>query len=241
MRTRCHVQPTALPGYPAARPACVPAAQGTFPDRMPLLRRMTALLVRRSASLCLLVVVTSPLTAQSPPGESSLGLRGIGALGLLAAYARLDRGVDAFEAIAELDLGHFASRRVRLGAEAAFLRSRSHSEFVVAEDTTYRDVFYDLSGHVTLGVLLRDPIRRVVPYVTGSVGVHVLTSSFGAIPIDLRYNTNVFGLRSGAGLRVRTGSQRAIVIEWNASIAREVSRRSIRVGASWLFGDLVRR
>lgn len=205
--------------------------------------RATARFVRLAASVALPFLVPSILRGQTGGGESTLGLRGIGSFGVSLSIARVERGVDAFEAGVELDLGHFASRRLRLSADAAFLRSRPYSEFVVADDTTYRNAFYDLSGHVTIGVLLRDPSRRVVPYVSGGVGVHVLTSSFGSIPIDLRYNTNVFGLRAGAGFRVRTSarSHRAIIIEGNASLAREVSRRSIRVGAAWLFGDLAPR
>ena len=208
---------------------------------MPRSYRPTTFRVRLLVSLGLTFLGPSVLLAQGAGGGSSLGLRGIGAFGISLGYASVERGAHAFEAGAELDLGHFASRRLRVSANAAFLRSLPYSELVAADDTTYRDIFYDLSGHVTLSVQLRDPTRRVVPYFSGGIGVHALTSSFGSIPIDLRYNTNVFGLRAGAGLRLRTSARgrHAIVIEGNTVLARTVSRQSLRVGAAWLFGDLV--
>ncbi|MCC6316694.1 MAG: hypothetical protein IT361_03295 [Gemmatimonadaceae bacterium] len=165
-------------------------------------------------------------------------MRGIGALGVHGGYARVEQGVDAAEATVSLDLGHFASSRVRLAAEASFLRAFPHREYVEADDTTYRDVFYDLSGHVDLHLLLRSPARRVVPYLSFGVGIHALTSSFGSIPIDLRYNTNVFGLRAGSGVRFRTGARNAIVLEGAASLSKAVSRSSVRLGVEWLFADL---
>lgn len=168
----------------------------------------------------------------------TLGIRGIGALGAHVGYARVDRGVDAAEATATLDLGHFSSSRVRLSAQAAFLRAFPHREFVVAEDTTYRDVFYDLSGHVDLQFLVRDPARVAVPYLSFGVGVHALTSSFGSPPVDLRYNTNVFGLKAATGLRLRMrGGRHALVLEGAALLSKAVSRSSIRIGTEWLFAD----
>lgn len=202
---------------------------------------------RRSSRTCTAAAVAwlAPmlLAAQAPAPASTLGLRGIGAFGVHVGVAHVERGAEAMEAGATLDLGHFPARRVRLSADAAFLRSFPLREFVVADDSVYRDVFYDLSGHVMLDLLLRDPRRRVVPYLGFGAGVHVLTSSFGSIPIDRRYNTNVFGLRSSAGLRIRAGGsgRRAISLEGNATLARHVSRATARVGMEWLFGDLIER
>ena len=183
------------------------------------------------------------LPAQAAAAGSTVGLRGVGALAVQGGYARVERGLDAVEASATLDLGHFASNRVRLAADLGFLRTLPFSEFIVADDTTYRNVFYDLSGHVVLKVLASDPSRGVVPWVSLGAGVHVLTSTFGSIPIDVRYNTNVFGLRAATGVRVRAGSsgRRALVIEASALAAREVNRVGVRAGMEWLFGDLVRR
>ena len=154
----------------------------------------------------------------------------------------MERGLDAGELSGTLDLGHFSSRRVRLRADVSFLRTGRFRAYVAADDTTYRNVFYDLSGMLNLAFALRDPTHRVVPFVSFGTGIHVLTSSFGSIPIDLRYNTNVFGLQAASGVRIRAGhtGRRAVVIEGGATLAKEVSRASVRLGTEWLFGDLRR-
>jgi hypothetical protein len=194
--------------------------------------------LRRAAcgSLAALLVATP---ARGSSQEASLGLRGIGAVGVTATLSAIERDATGLEGGATVDLGHFASRRIRLGATASFLRTRPRSEYVAQDDTTFRNVFYDLSGHVAIAVLARNPDRRVVPYASFGAGVHVLTSSYGSIPIDIRYNTNVFGLRSAAGVRWR-GARRAVSLETAAVLARNVSRATIGVSTEWLFGDLLR-
>lgn len=184
--------------------------------------------------LGLLVLVASPGRAQDSTSRASLGIRGIGGFALLPGYSRVERGVSALEIGAVLDLGHFTSRRVRLAAEVNYLRSFRFSEYVEAEDSTYRDAFYDLSPRLWLQLLARDPVRRIVPFARFGVGVHALTSTFGSIPLDIRYNTNVFGLATGAGLRLRVPGAKAIVIEGTAIVAKEVSRGGLRMGLEWL-------
>lgn len=213
-----------------------------FTRQMPLACRLP-LRVLATALLAASAALPAASSAQDSTGTAALGIRGIGAFGVQAGWARVERGMDATDVAATIDLGHFASRRIRVGAEIAYLRSRAHREYVVAEDSTYRNHVYDLAGHVSLGFLLRDPARRLVPWLGLGVGVHALTSSFGSIPIDLRYNTNVFGLRAATGARLRLGrgSQRALVVEGNTILAKNVSRGGVRVGMEWLFGDLARR
>ncbi len=181
----------------------------------------------------LLGLIPHPARSQEP----ALGLRAIGAASLSLAVGRVDRGATGIEGGAALDLGHFASRRIRVGVSAAFLRTLPFTEYVAQDDTSFRDVFYDLSGHVSLTFLARRPEHRVVPWASIGAGVHVLTSSFGSIPIDIRYNTNVFGLRSAAGVRLR-GARRALSIEAGAILAKEVSRATLGLSTEWLFGDL---
>jgi hypothetical protein len=139
-----------------------------------------------------------------------------------------------------VDLGHFASRRFRLGADVSFLRSSIHRETVELEDSTYANRVYDLSGHISLQWLMMEPGRALTPFVRLAVGVHALSSSFGSVVIDQRYNNNAFGLRAGGGLRLRVGGRHALVGEWDAALTREVSRRTVRVGAEVLLGDLRR-
>lgn len=189
--------------------------------------------IRPLTLLGLTVSLAAPAGAQDSTSRSTLGLRSIGGASLLAGYSRVERGVNAVDVALNVDLGHFASRKVRLAAELNYLRSARFSEYVEAEDSTYRDAFYDLSPKVWLQLLARDPARRFVPFVRFGVGVHALTSSFGSIPLDIRYNTNVFGLSSGAGARWRFGP-RALVIEGTTVLAREVSRGGVRLGVEWL-------
>ncbi len=190
--------------------------------------------------LCFLIS-GSALPAQEPtPSGAALGLRALGAFSLTARGIRDERDVTGMEAAAELDLGHLPSRRVRVGTEVAFMRTRLFDEYVQQDDASYRDVYHDLSIHVLVTLLMRDPARTIVPYVGAGTGVHVLTSAFGSIPIDVRYNTNVFGLRGAAGLRLR-GSTRAVRIETSAVLAREVSRATVGLSFDWLLGDLRRR
>lgn len=179
------------------------------------------------------------LGRRAPAQEPVLGLRGIGAVGLTASASSIERNATGIELGATLDLGHLRSRRVRPGAAVSFLRSLPRSEYVAQEDATYRDVFYDLNGHITLTALARDPDHRLVPYASIGAGVHALTSSYGSIPIDIRYNTNVLGLRMGAGLRFR-GRARALSLESTAILARNVSRATIGLSTEWLTGDLRR-
>ncbi len=188
--------------------------------------------LRPVLGLCLATAV--PGQAQDSTTRSSLGIRGIGGFALLAGYSRVERDVKAFDVGAVLDLGHFSSRKVRLAAELNYLRTTRFSEYVEAEDSTYRDAFYDLSPRILLQLLARDPDRGLVPFVRVGVGLHALTSTFGSIPLDIRYNTNVFGLNSGAGVRVRVGRSHAIVAEGTALVAKEVSRGGVRLGLEWV-------
>lgn len=191
-----------------------------------------------AAALAAFLTAGTPAASwsQASSGGSTLGLRGIGSAAVGVAAARVERGAEAVEGQLTIDLGHFGNPRVRLGASAAFLRSFPHSEYVTQDDTTYRDVFYDLSGHVSVTLLARAPTRSVVPWVSFGVGIHALTSSFGSIPIDVRYNTNLFGLRSAAGLRFR-GAKRGIAIETGALLAHQVSRATLGLSIETYVGD----
>lgn len=175
-------------------------------------------------------------------GEAAFGVRAIGAAGIHFGRASVERNADAYELGARLDVGHFRIDRIRVVADVAFLRTLAYEEFVPAEDTTYRDQFYDLSGHVTVQWYLTKPSQRVAPYVSTGVGVHALSSSFRSIVLDQRYNSNRFGLRAAAGMRVRLGSEgrRALFVEYAGTLVREVSRGSVHVGVEALFGDLAR-
>jgi hypothetical protein len=74
------------------------------------------------------------------------------------------------------------------------------------------------------------------------VSVHALSSTFGELSLDRRYNANPFGAHAAAGLRLwlsRSG-RNAISLELRTSMAENVNRTSARLGGMVLFGDLVR-
>ncbi len=146
-----------------------------------------------------------------------------------------------FDAGGVIDIGWIRSPRFRMQGELDWLRA-TLDEFVAADDKNYHGHFYDLSGSVS-GVLLGGGTRsRLVPYVEAGVGVHALSSSFGTLTLDERYNANPFGAHVGAGMRVwlsSTGRQGAS-LDIRRVIAQNVNRTSVRIGALFLFGDLVR-
>jgi hypothetical protein len=139
----------------------------------------------------------------------------------------------------ELDLGRFAGSRTRFQIEATFLRGGLH-EFVELEDHTYNGHIYDLTGAISGVQLLRAPRRRVQPFISGSLSVHAMSSSFGSTILDRRYNTNNFGAQAGIGLRVRLGSHgsRAFVLELRRTTVHDMNRTSLHLGVMRLLRDL---
>jgi hypothetical protein len=117
------------------------------------------------------------------------------------------------------------------------------TETVVVEDSSYRGPVYDLSGGVSVTLLPTGPRSRIAPYLVAGIAVHALSSSFGTLVLDQRYNGNPFGLHGGAGIRLRlTDSGRtAIWTEWRGTIAENVNRTTLRGGLMLLFNDLAAR
>jgi hypothetical protein len=178
--------------------------------------------------------------AQDQP-RSRIGLAHIGAIGMHVGAASIEHSADGFEGGAWIDLGWIRTPRIRLQGEVSFLRG-SLTEFVRATDSTFSGAFYDLTSSVDAVVLMRDPAARVVPYLAAGVGVHALSSAFGDLSLDRRYNTNPFGSHAAAGLRVSLSAsgRNAISLELRTSLAENVNRTSARVGGMVLFGDLIR-
>lgn len=198
--------------------------------------------LRWPVSAAALLMMAGTSIAAQETSEGAFGIRAIGAAGIHFGAATIQRNVEAFEIGGRLDVGHFPIRRIRVVADVSFLRTLQYEERVPDEDTTYRDVFYDLSGNLMFQLHATDPSRRLSPYIGGGVGVHALTSSFGSTLIDLRYNTNNLGLRGSAGARLRLGSGRrsAVFVEVAGTLVRNVTRSSVHLGLEALFGDLAR-
>lgn len=182
----------------------------------------------------------APLAASAQVPGSNLGLAAVGAMGVHAGVARIERDSDGYEAGVFLDLGWMRGRSVRLQAEVAVLRA-TLTEFVEVDDSTYQGDYVDLSAGTSV-VWLASPGGRVSPYALAGVAVHALSSTFGTLALDRRYNTNRFGSHVGAGLRVRLGGgPGAFYAEARRVIADEVDRTDLRVGGVFMLGDLVHR
>ncbi|MEO7962441.1 MAG: hypothetical protein ABIT38_00870 [Gemmatimonadaceae bacterium] len=187
---------------------------------------------------------TSVITQSARQSDSglALGLTAAAALGIHAGLVRLERGIDAYEGGVSLDLGHFSSRKLRLTTEITYTRSSPHTERIETEGKTYRATIFDLSGEINLALLTREPTKRIVPFVAGGVGMHVLSSAFGSLAIDTRYNTNNFSLQVESGVRFRLGrrSRRALLMSVRRVQSNDVSRTTVQIGLEALFNDLAR-
>ena len=182
--------------------------------------------------------VPSRTTGAQVP-TSNLGLQAVGAVGVYGGPARLERASRGREGGLLLDLGWLRGRSLRLQGELSVLRA-SLTEYVEAEDSTFRGDYFDLSGSVT-ALWLTSHTARVSPYVLAGLSVHALSSVFQTAALDLRYNANRFGSHIGAGLRVRFGGSRtAVFVEGRRIIADEVDRSVFRFGGLVLMGDLYR-
>lgn len=219
-----------------------------FPSLRSLLRVSQLL---RPPPLAALVLSCAPLLVplaakgqgDAIPSGTHVGLAAVGALTVHAGAASIQRGYHGLAAGTTIDFGHIRSPRLRLLADVTYLHSFPKTELIPTENRSYRDVFRDLSGTLALAFHLNAPAARLSPYVATGIGVHVLSSSFGSPVIDRRYNTNNFGLLAAAGARLRTGTggRRALLIEARRVMSHDVSRTSIHLGVSSLFGDLARR
>ncbi len=207
-----------------------------------MLRRSTI-----AASVGALLVLLAPAT-MFPQGDSlasrtRLGLAAVSAVSANVGYASIQRGYHGLSVGGTVDFGHLATPRLRLVADIGYLRSFAKSEYVQSENKTYRDDFRDLTGTIAFALHPNAPTSRFTPYALTGLGVHVLSSSFGSLAIDTRYNTNNFGLLLGGGARLRVGSgrRRALFAEVRRVLSQDVSRTSVHVGVAALLGELAAR
>jgi hypothetical protein len=196
---------------------------------------LTRLILAVSAAALVASAIPLRLGAQTP--SSNLGLTAVAGIGIHAGGARLERSSDGLEAGGVLDLGWWRGRNVRLQAEMSILRA-TLSEYLELEDSTFVGAYYDLSVGVS-GIWLTNADSRFSPYLLAGVAAHALSSTFGILELDGRYNTNRFGSHVGAGVRVRPGAgDTGIYVEGRRVIANEVDRTVIRAGVMMFFGDL---
>jgi hypothetical protein len=145
------------------------------------------------------------------------------------------------EAGAFVDLGWVHAPRLRLQGEVEFLRATLR-QYVLVLDTTFYGPFFDLSASVSAVLLGGNEHQRFVPYLDGGIGVHALSSTFGALPLDRLYNANPFGFHVGAGARVwvSASGRNGLFVEVRRVIAEAVNRTSVRAGGMVFYRDLIR-
>lgn len=202
-------------------------------------------MLRRSSiavAISTLVALPATMLAQSDslPSRTHLGLAAVSAVSVNAGFASIQRGYHGLSIGGTVDFGHLATPRLRVLADVGYLLSFAKTEYVQSENKTYRDNFRDLTGSLALAFHPNAPTSRVTPYAIGGLGVHVLSSTFGSLAIDRRYNTNNFGLLLAGGARLRLGGSRkhAFLVEVRRVLSQDVSRTSIHVGIVALVGEL---
>ncbi len=203
-----------------------------------MLRRLSLL------TLASLLGVASTVHAQgdSLSSRTRVGLAAVSAIAASAGYSSIQRGYHGLSIDGAVDFGHVTTPRIRLLADVEYLLSFPKSEYVQSENRTYRNNFRDLSGTIAFAFHPNSPASGFTPYALTGLGVHVLSSSFGSLAIDTRYNTNNFGLLLGGGARLRVGSgRRALFAEVRRVLSQDVSRTSVHVGVAALLGELSAR
>ncbi|MEW5917334.1 MAG: hypothetical protein AB1762_13055 [Gemmatimonadota bacterium] len=191
------------------------------------------------ATAALLPIRATAQQSVTDSGGPAKGLNASGGLALKTGAAELQRAGGSQFVGVEIDLGRFAGSRTRFLVESTFLRGGLR-EFVELEARTYDGHIYDLTGAITAVQLLRAPSRRVQPFLSGSLSVHAMSSSFGSTILDRRYNTNNFGAQAGIGMRVRLGRRghRALVLELRRTTVHDMNRLSLSIGLMRLMRDL---
>lgn len=212
-----------------------PATRSFRPGRLVVLAGL-------GASLLVLAASRADAQASDASPSSQLGLTGVGALGFhVGATTTVEHTAEGYELGMLLDLGWVRGRALRLQGEVSALRA-TLTEFVDVENRTYTDAYYDLTGSLSLVLQAGGSRSRYVPFLLAGVAVHALSSNFGSIPIDRRYNGNPFGSHIAAGGRIWLGAsgRNGLFVEVRRSIAEHVNRTTVRLGGMVFYNDLVR-
>lgn len=183
----------------------------------------------------------APASAQGSP-SSNLGLAAIGAAGVYYGDATsVERARRGWEIGALVDFGWLRSHYLRLQGEISYLEAHV-SEFVEIENRQFEGRFQDLTSSLSLVLHGANEQRGFVPFLATGVGVHALSSAFGEVSLDQRYNANPFGVHVAAGARVwLPGTQRhGVFMEVRRSLAEHVNRTTLRFGGLVFFNDLIR-
>ena len=173
--------------------------------------------------------------AQQPDSTPQLGLGASSALNVHIGTGQFKHASLGREVGADLDLGWFASRQLRVSVGVDYLTTtidRVDSLGVRARESGY--VFTGFADLTALG-----PIRRrFTPYAGVGVGVDAVGTTISNEQIGALYNTNVFDVHAQLGTLIRLTPRGRLRTEVRVTGARVVRRYSVRVGYTWLFNGL---
>ncbi|MFN8574039.1 MAG: hypothetical protein U0132_18425 [Gemmatimonadaceae bacterium] len=193
----------------------------------------------------LLALVVATVLSGGPVGAQAtrahVGLTASGGLGVFGGGGQATHDLTGGEAGALVDLGWIWSPRVRLTGDAAWFAG-PHREFVAQDDRSYKSTVFDLTGSVSLRLLGGSASSRLVPYLSGGFAIHALSSSFGTLPLDQRYNANRFGVLGAVGMERWIGSsgRQSVWVEWRVQEVTDASRWTARVGWTRHFAAMAR-
>lgn len=191
------------------------------------------------AALFLLAIGTQRATSQEP--KAQLGLSAAGGIGVFLGAGSAVHNVKGGEAGGLVDLGWVGSPRIRLVGDASWFIGSLH-EFVAQDDRHFSGPVFDLSSSVSLLALSGSSSSRQSVYASLGFSIHALSSSFGSIPLDQRYNANRFGFTGAVGGRVWVGEggRGALFAELREHLVTSVNRWTVRAGFLHNFGPLTR-
>ncbi len=173
--------------------------------------------------------------------RAHVGVTASGGVGVFAGGGRASHDVTGGEVGALVDLGWIWTPRVRLTGDAVWFAG-PHREYVPQDDESYKSTVYDLAGTVSLRLLGGSSTSRLVPYASVGLAVHALSSSFGTLPLDQRYNANRFGATAGVGVErwIGPAGRHSVWLEGRVQGVTDVSRWTARVGWVRHFSSMTR-
>ncbi len=189
----------------------------------------------------LILVAAGARPSASQETKADLGLRSSGGLGVFLGGGRAVHDLPGGEGGGLLDLGWVWNPRVRLVGEASWFIGTLH-EYVAQDDQDYSGAVFDLSSTVSVLALSGSTTARRSAYASFGFSIHALSSSFGSIPLDARYNANKFGVASAIGGRVWIGREgrQALTAELRQTSVTSMTRWTARAGFMHNFGPLTR-
>jgi hypothetical protein len=199
---------------------------------------------RRAAApflIALLLCAIAGRIAECQAPRARVGLPSAGGIGVFVGGGRVTHDVPGGEVGIIADLGWLWAPRLRLVSDVSWFIGSLH-EYVAQDDEDISGPIFDLGGTVSLQALSGSAASRGTGYASLGVSIHVLSSSFNSLPLDLRYNANRFGLAGTVGGRawVGSGGTESLFAEVRAQAVTQVSGWRVRAGYIHNFAPMTR-